>query len=142
MSISREYTVVVDFKSTDTIQTDITFKQYDYGTSTINFDMRYNGNQLFMASDEEAVVVLKCKKTITTTNNLNTFQAIRARSVELIGGNILSVGIPKVILKNYGLISCEIVIMNKLNGNRKTSPNVTFSIINSLLDFENLLEGQ
>lgn len=136
---NREYTVSVDFLSTDTVETPITFKQFDYGTSTINFVLLYEGFPLIVRDVEEIVAVFKAKSNIVTDRQQSP---VKAKTLTINPDGTLTVLVPKQILKNNGVARCEIVVVDKVNGDRKTSPDVSFTIIKSLLDFDDLIEGE
>ena len=137
---NRQYEVLVDFFNTDTINTDMTFKQFDYGTSTIKFITRYKGNNIELQEGEQIIVVFQYKNNVVANKVEDNTKYNIPRSMDE-EGNIV-VNVPKQILKNQGTVHCEIVILNELNGNRKTSPNITFSIVKSLIDLEHLNNGE
>lgn len=137
---NRQYEVLVDFFNTDTINTDMAFKQFDYGTSTIKFITRYKGNNIELQEGEQIIVVFQYKNNVVANKVEDNTKYNIPRSMDE-EGNIV-VNVPKQILKNQGTVHCEIVILNELNGNRKTSPNITFSIVKSLMDLEHLDNGE
>ena len=137
---NRQYEVLVDFFNTDTINTDMAFKQFDYGTSTIKFITRYKGNNIELQEGEQIIVVFQYKNNVVANKVEDNTKYNIPRSMDE-QGNIV-VNVPKQILKNQGTVHCEIVILNELNGNRKTSPNITFSIVKSLMDLEHLNNGE
>ena len=137
---NRQYEVLVDFFNTDTINTDMAFKQFDYGTSTIKFITRYKGNNIELQEGEQIIVVFQYKNNVVANKVEDNTKYNIPRSMDE-EGNIV-VNVPKQILKNQGTVHCEIVILNELNGNRKTSPNITFSIVKSLMDLEHLNNGE
>lgn len=137
---NRQYEVLVDFFNTDTINTDMTFKQFDYGTSTIKFIIKYKGNSIELQEGEKVVVVFQYKNNLVANKVEDNTKYDVPKSMDE-EGNIV-VNVPRQILKNQGTVHCEIVILNELNGNRKTSPNITFSIVKSLMDLEHLDNGE
>ena len=138
MQRNRDYTIEVDFFKTDPIESSISFKQYDYGTSEIKFSLFSKGETLKLEENEELIIVFKCKNNIT---------AERVEKTEIGKSGILNEDgtvttyIPKQVMKNQGTTHCELVIVNKENGNRKTSPDISFTIVKSLVDvdFESLI---
>lgn len=138
MQRNRDYTIEVDFFKTDPIESSISFKQYDYGTSEIKFSLFSKGETLKLEENEELIIVFKCKNNIT---------AERVEKTEIGKSGILNQDgtvttyIPKQVMKNQGTTHCELVIVNKENGNRKTSPDISFTIVKSLVDvdFESLI---
>lgn len=137
---NREYTIPIDFRSTDTVETSMSFKQYDYGTSNISFLLKSEGQEIQISEDEEIIVIFKLKNNIVANRVDKPVQGEVVASTQDDG--TITVDIPKKILKNQGTVHCEVVIVNKVNGNRKTSPNITFSIVKSLVDFDELLSGE
>ena len=138
MQRNRDYTIEVDFFKTDPIESSISFKQYDYGTSEIKFSLFSKGETLKLEENEALIIVFKCKNNIT---------AERVEKTEIGKSGILNEDgtvttyIPKQVMKNQGTTHCELVIVNKENGNRKTSPDISFTIVKSLVDvdFESLI---
>lgn len=140
MQRNRDYTIEVDFFKTDPIETSMSFKQYDYGTSNISFLLKSEGQEIQISEDEEIIVIFKLKNNIVANRVDRPVQGEVIASTQDDG--TITVDIPKKILKNQGTVHCEVVIVNKVNGNRKTSPNITFSIVKSLVDFDELLSGE
>lgn len=137
---NRQYVIEVDFFTTEQIETSMSFKQYDYGTSNISFLLKSEGQELQLSEDEEIIVIFKLKNNIVANRINNQIQGEVVASTQDDG--TITVDVPKKILKNQGTVHCEVVIVNKVNGNRKTSPNITFSIVKSLVDFEQLTDGE
>lgn len=138
MQRNRDYTIEVDFFKTDPIESSISFKQYDYGTSNIRFLLKYKGEKLRLNENEKIISIFKYRNSIVA-NKIDESIQHDVQLLEDDGGIIVQ--IPQEILKNQGTVHCEIVIFNEVNGNRKTSPNITFSIIKSLIDFKDLNNG-
>ena len=65
MRRNRDYAIEVDFFSTEPIESSMSFKQYDYGTSEIRFSLFSKGEILQLEEDEEIIIVFKCKNNIT-----------------------------------------------------------------------------
>ena len=118
----------------------MSFKQFDYGTSNISFLLTSKGEQIQISEDEEIIVIFKLKNNIVANRINNQIQGEVVALTQEDG--TITVDVPKKILKNQGTVHCEVVIVNKVNGNRKTSPNITFSIVKSLVDFEQLIDGE
>ena len=137
---NRQYAIEVDFFTTEQIETSMSFKQFDYGTSNISFLLTSKGEQIQISEDEEIIVIFKLKNNIVANRINNQIQGEVVALTQEDG--TITVDVPKKILKNQGTVHCEIVIVNKVNGNRKTSPNITFSIVKSLVDFEQLIDGE
>ena len=118
----------------------MSFKQYDYGTSEIRFSLFSKGEILQLEEDEEIIIVFKCKNNITAERVEKTEIG---RSGILNEDGTVTTYIPKQVMKNQGTTHCELVIINKVNGNRKTSPDISFTIVKSLVDvdFESLIGG-
>ncbi len=137
---NRQYAIEVDFFTTEQIETSMSFKQFDYGTSNISFLLTSKGEQIQISEDEEIIVIFKLKNNIVANRINNQIQGEVVALTQEDG--TITVDVPKKILKNQGTVHCEVVIVNKVNGNRKTSPNITFSIVKSLVDFEQLIDGE
>lgn len=137
---NRQYAIEVDFFTTEQIETSMSFKQYDYGTSNISFLLKSKGQEIQLSEDEEIIVIFKLKNNIVANRVDKPVQGEVVASTQDDG--TITVDVPKKILKNQGTVHCEVVIVNKVNGNRKTSPNITFSIVKSLVDFDELLSGE
>ena len=137
---NRQYAFEVDFFTTEQIETSMSFKQYDYGTSNISFLLKSKGQEIQLSEDEEIIVIFKLKNNIVANRVDKPVQGEVVASTQDDG--TITVDVPKKILKNQGTVHCEVVIVNKVNGNRKTSPNITFSIVKSLVDFDELLSGE
>ena len=137
---NRQYAIEVDFFTTEQIETSMSFKQFDYGTSNISFLVTSKGEQIQISEDEEIIVIFKLKNNIVANRINNQIQGEVVALTQEDG--TITVDVPKKILKNQGTVHCEVVIVNKVNGNRKTSPNITFSIVKSLVDFEQLIDGE
>lgn len=140
MRRNRDYAIEVDFFNTDPIESSMSFKQYDYGTSEIRFSLFSKGEVLQLEEDEEIIIVFKCKNNITAERVEKTEIG---RSGILNEDGTVTTYIPKQVMKNQGTTHCELVIINKVNGNRKTSPDISFTIVKSLVDvdFESLIGG-
>lgn len=138
MQRNREYAIEVDFFETEPIESSISFKQYDYGTSEIKFILYSKGETLQLQEDEEIVIVFKCKNSIIA-ERIDKIEVSRRGQLNEDGTIIAH--IPNQVMKNQGTAHCELVIVNKTNGNRKTSPDISFVIVKSLVDvdFENLI---
>ena len=152
MRRNRDYAIEVDFFSTEPIESSMSFKQYDYGTSEIRFSLFSKGEILQLEEDEEIIIVFKCKNNITAERVEKTVRLVSGEDVlypKTLITNILNEDgtvttyIPKQVMKNQGTTHCELVIINKVNGNRKTSPDISFTIVKSLVDvdFESLIGG-
>ena len=137
---NRQYAIEVDFFTTEQIETSMSFKQFDYGTSNISFLLTSKGEQIQISEDEEIIVIFKLKNNIVANRINNQIQGEVVALTQEDG--TITVDVPKKILKIQGTVHCEVVIVNKVNGNRKTSPNITFSIVKSLVDFEQLIDGE
>ena len=137
---NRQYAIEVDFFTTEQIETSMSIKQFDYGTSNISFLLTSKGEQIQISEDEEIIVIFKLKNNIVANRINNQIQGEVVALTQEDG--TITVDVPKKILKNQGTVHCEVVIVNKVNGNRKTSPNITFSIVKSLVDFEQLIDGE
>ena len=137
---NRQYAIEVDFFTTEQIETSMSFKQFDYGASNISFLLTSKGEQNQISEDEEIIVIFKLKNNIVANRINNQIQGEVVALTQEDG--TITVDVPKKILKNQGTVHCEVVIVNKVNGNRKTSPNITFSIVKSLVDFEQLIDGE
>ena len=137
---NRQYAIEVDFFTTEQIETSMSFKQYDYGTSNISFLLKSKGQEIQLSEDEEIIVIFKLKNNIVANRVDKPVQGEVVASTQ--DDATITVDVPKKILKNQGTVHCEVVIVNKVNGNRKTSPNITFSIVKSLVDFDELLSGE
>ena len=136
---NREYTIPIDFRSTDIVETSINFKQYDYGTSTLNLQLLFDNEPLIIKETEDIYIVFKAKSNIVK-NELP--KSVKAKTITFEDDGTISVTVPKQILKVSGAINFEVVIVDETNGNRKTSPNIIFTIVKSILDFEDLVRGE
>lgn len=135
----RSYEVELDFTNLSQVNTAVNFKQYDYGTSTIIAKLVNNGIPLNITDNEVVVTVFKTSQGIVIKDdNKRTVKSYAVvRSIE---EGIVEVPIPKQVLKTKGSIISELVVLSIDGSERRTSPAFTFTITESLIDFDELLE--
>ena len=71
---NRQYAIEVDFFTTEQIETSMSFKQFDYGTSNISFLLTSKGEQIQISEDEEIIVIFKLKNNIVANRINNQIQ--------------------------------------------------------------------
>lgn len=129
----RVFPVILDMDTVDVIRTPIKFKQYDYGTCFINFQL----------VEGETPIVLDGVSTVGNFRNKANNEMITSGGYNLkshgevlsISDGVIKVEIPKGILLFPGEIECEILLFD-INHNRSTSPRVIFYIEESLNNHE------
>ena len=134
----RTYNVELDFEQTAMIESEVSFKQYDYGTCTVMAKLTKGGATITLTDNDIVVAVFKNKKGDIITDNRS--KAIKSKAiVKSSDEGIIEVPIPKEILKEKGKVSSELVLIAKDKSYRRTSPAFIFFIIESLIDFDDLL---
>ena len=99
----------------------------------------FDNEPLIIKETEDIYIVFKAKSNIVK-NELP--KSVKAKTITFKDDGTISVTVPKQILKVSGAINFEVVIVDETNGNRKTSPNIIFTIVKSILDFEDLVRGE
>lgn len=133
----RTYEVELDFNTTTIIKTKISFKQFDYGTSTIVAKLTNNGYPIKITEEDVVVAVFKTSQGLTIMDDSNK----KVKSYATINSQeegIINLSIPNEVIRNKGNITVEMIILNKSRDKRRTSPGFRFSIIESLIDIEEI----
>lgn len=134
--MDRVHSLQLDFMYTEKLITDVSFKQYDYGTSYLDISLTFNGEPCSI-NNEVIVAVFK--------NSKNNFILDENNSPVRSFGYITNVGegrvliqIPDEILKVKGNCTCEIISFLPDGRARRTTQAFVFQIVSSITELENI----
>ena len=133
-SIKRIYDLEINLSSVSTIKTKIRFKQYDYNASFINILYHSNGDLINNIKNNTVIGVFK-NPNDELIIDAETNKPVQSLARTTSNGNIITLSIPKEVLKHSGNITCETIILMP-NNKRLTSPAFVFAIEPSLLDID------
>lgn len=129
---TRIFPVVLDMDNIVSIDTDIGFKQYDYGTSFIDAQLISQKTPLSVTGKRIVGIFRDSRGNIFTDKEDNPISS-RA-SILMEDNGVVRVPVPRDIISTTGKIECEIIVFNsKLN--RLTSPRFSFNIEDSITDY-------
>ena len=133
MSITRSFPITLDFGNTNTMETNIKFKQYDYGTNFVDVQIEFNSETMDLTDCEVVAVFRGEKGNIIVDKTVPTRQMLRTlcQIYSATQGRIL-LPINKQLLAENGKVFAELVIFNSDGTSRITSPTFNFNVVSSL----------
>lgn len=129
----RIHHITLNMNDVTHVKTPIQFKQYDYGSSYIYVKLVYDEEPLDL-NDVVIVGSFKDFRGNIFVDESNQPIKANAKALESEKGVIL-LPIPKRILRSRSEIRCEMVLFNQ-NYSRLTSPSFSFTIEESILEYE------
>lgn len=131
--MNRVYEINLDFKNTDTIMTNIAFKQYDYGTSFISLALTFNHEPADLGNDTVVAVFKSAKGKIILDDNNRPSRAFGYVTKAAEGR--VAILIPKEVLDYPGKCLCEIVSFAE-GSIRRTTQSFAFQIVSSITELD------
>lgn len=129
----RVHPVILDMDTITPITTNIKFKQFDYGSSTVKVTLMEGSTPVNLQDKAIIGVFRDSDKNILVDKNDELIRSV-ARAINVNEGTV-NVVVPNDILKVAGKIECEIIVFNS-DSSRLTSPRFDFYIEPSLYDHD------
>ncbi|MGL5330718.1 MAG: BppU family phage baseplate upper protein [Peptostreptococcaceae bacterium] len=137
MAISRSFPITLDFATTNVVDSNIKFKQYDFGANYVDISVEFNSEPMSLEGMTVMAVYKSSKGNIIIDKTLPTRQALRTTcQVYNAGLGKILMPVDKQILNESGIVSAELVIFNVDNTVRITSPAFNFNVVSSLTQID------
>ena len=126
--MNRVHGIKLDFNTTEKLDTEISYKQYDVGSSFLAIQLLHD-NQIITILNETIIAIFKNGTSLITDKNDKIVNSIAYIDDQAEG--VILLPIPSEIIEKTGTVTCELVILSS-NGSRRTSPAFSFRIVKSL----------
>ena len=128
--IKRAFAIQLDFAKTSSINTNYTYKQYDYGANEIGVQVLFDGN-VVQLDDEKVFAVFKNKDGQLFFDNNNQPLRSYARIYSSENGLII-LPLPTELMRTAGTVIAELMVVAKDHSKRLTSASFKFDIVESI----------
>lgn len=132
--MNRTYSITLDFKETQPLITDISYKQYDYGTSFLGLTLTFEGEPAYLGNEVVAAVFKTAKGKIILDNNNKPATAF-GYITKVEEGQAL-IQIPNEVLEFPGKCTCEVVSFLYNGNSRRTTQSFSFQVVSSITELE------
>lgn len=128
---ARVFPIILNMDNSNVFTTDIVFKQYDYGTCTINAQIVKKEDVPVDITNLSIISIFKIanKTVVGSGTDRNDVEVVDQSN------GLIKISIPNTVLKRVGEVECEIVLFDEEN-NRTTSPRFLFKINESIYNHE------